>query len=100
MPCLIHQFRAPLTTGEEERYVARIYGDQVQGLWEGWLVFVPVDGGPTLRTPVETEQATRQDLGYWAVGLGTAYLESALDRARDQLRSRPAWLSDPAHPAA
>jgi len=50
-------------------------------MWEGWVEFDPVDGGPTIRTPRETTQPNRADAEYWATGLEPVYLEGALDRA-------------------
>lgn len=49
------------------------------GLWEGWLEFLPVDGEP-LRSGRETTQPNRNDLEYWAQGLTATYLEGALAR--------------------
>jgi hypothetical protein len=43
--------------------------------------FVPVDGGPPIRSPRETTQPNRVDTEYWATGLTTVYLEGALQRA-------------------
>lgn len=52
------------------------------GLWEGWIEFVPADGlVAPIRTARETEQPNRADLMYWATGLTGAYLEEALKRA-------------------
>jgi hypothetical protein len=69
---------------------------QSDGLWEGWLEFVPADGGPALRTPRETEQHSRDDLLYWATGLGAAYLEGALERALDHAGDPPTTGAAPA----
>lgn len=52
------------------------------GLWEGWLEFVPATGEyDTVRTGRETGQPNRADLVYWAEGLSQVYLEGALGRA-------------------
>lgn len=52
------------------------------GVWEGWIEFIPVDGGgASLRTPRETTQPNRTDAAYWATGLSGIYLEGALERA-------------------
>jgi hypothetical protein len=51
------------------------------GLWEGWIEFIPVTGGTPLRTPRETTQPNRRDAVYWATGLTSVYLAGALDRA-------------------
>jgi len=54
------------------------------GLWEGWIEFLPIGGGA--RTPIrsgrETEQPNRDGVLYWATGLSHVYLEGALARAR------------------
>lgn len=77
------QFDRPLSDEAGRSCVVRICGREADdGLWEGWIEFDPQDGGPTLRTPQETEQPNRVDLEYWATGLTVAYLEGALERAR------------------
>lgn len=53
---------------------------RADGLWEGWIEFVPIEGEP-LRTGRETTQPNRDDLMYWAQGLTATYLEGALRRA-------------------
>jgi hypothetical protein len=51
------------------------------GLWEGWLEFVP-DGSPGVRrTGRETTQANLDAIIYWATGLEQVYLEGAFQRA-------------------
>jgi hypothetical protein len=61
------------------------------GLWEGWVEFVPLDGGAPIRTPRETTQPNFRDAAYWASGLTTVYLEGALDRALNPpIRRMPA----------
>jgi hypothetical protein len=79
-------------------YEPRVRGRirQSDGLWEGWLEFVSSDGGPVLRTPRETEQHSREDLLYWASGLGDAYLEGALQRALDHAGDEPPAVAAPA----
>ena len=49
--------------------------------WHGWIEFVPVDGGPTIRTPRETTQRNRADTAMRATGLTRVYLDGALRRA-------------------
>jgi hypothetical protein len=51
------------------------------GLWEGWIEFVPLDGGPAVRSPRETTQPNGRDAAYWASGLTPIYLEGSLGRA-------------------
>jgi hypothetical protein len=50
-------------------------------MWEGWVEFIPLDGKPAIRSGRETTQPNRIDTQYWATGLGTVYLEGALQRA-------------------
>jgi hypothetical protein len=67
-----------------ERYVARAYMDrQADGLWEAWLVFLPLTKGAALATGRETTQGKREHVLYWASGLGRTYLQGALERALD-----------------
>jgi hypothetical protein len=51
------------------------------GTWEGWLEFLPVDGGAPVRSARETTQPNRTDAAYWATGLTAVYLDGALKRA-------------------
>ena len=72
-------------TGRE--YVARACGRKCDdGHWEGWLEFVPLDGGIVARTARETTQPNRTDTAYWATGLTGVYLEGALRRALDPVQ--------------
>ena len=52
--------------------------------WQGWIEFIPVNGGDPLRSPRETTQPNRVDAIYWATGLTGVYLEGALRRALEQ----------------
>ena len=56
-------------------------GVMSDGLWEGWIEFIPLTGGAPLRSPRETTQPKRADTIYWATGLTPVYLEGALVRA-------------------
>ena len=51
------------------------------GMWQGWMEFLPVAEGTPLRTGRETTQPNHTDLLYWATGLTPVYLEGALERA-------------------
>ena len=64
-------------------YRPRAYGEaQLDGTWDGWLVFFPVDGGAAIAPPSrETTQSSLQALTTWADGLRPVYLEGALARA-------------------
>ncbi|MDQ3698324.1 MAG: hypothetical protein M3373_09910 [Gemmatimonadota bacterium] len=85
---LLH-FEADVVTPGGARYAPRACGRlRDDGLWEGWIEFVPDDGGAGLRTGRETTQPNRTDLVYWATGLSAVYLEGALQRALEP-PSRP-----------
>lgn len=76
------RFPTPILGDQGHAYVARICGRQSEdGLWEGWVEFIPGDGGPVLRTERETKQPKHSDLEYWASGVSATYLEGALERA-------------------
>jgi hypothetical protein len=60
------------------RAIGRLGAD---GMWQGWLEFVPVGGGEPVISAVESTQPEREHLVYWATGLSPVYLEGALKRA-------------------
>ena len=62
-------------------YRAQACGSQRGNTWEGWIEFIPVDGGPAVRSSRETTQPNFTDAQYWASGLTHVYLEGALKRA-------------------
>jgi hypothetical protein len=75
-------FSTPIASGDGHFYTARACGGKaVDGLWQGWIEFTPVDGGTSIRSPRETTQPNRVDAEYWATGLTPVYLEGALQRA-------------------
>jgi hypothetical protein len=75
------KFEGTVTGIDERAYEARACGrERTDGLWEGWLEFVPNDGTAALRTGRETTQPNRDDLVYWATGLTAGYLDGALLR--------------------
>jgi hypothetical protein len=82
MDGLLYTYAEPVGDGNGNYYTAQVHGDtDAEGRWVAWLVFVPEDGrGPTRRTGIETTQATRDALVFWATGLETTYLEGALGR--------------------
>lgn len=83
------EFTDPITS-DGGAYIARACGAQMSdGMWQGWIEFVPVGDGEPVRSSRETTQPNRQDTQYWATGLTYVYLEGALKRARQPL-SRPA----------
>ena len=84
------QFPGRIVSGEAV-YRAQACGAPMNdGLWAGWIEFIPLDGGgPPLRSPRETTQPNRGDAEYWATGLTPVYLEGALRRAqRPVIRQR------------
>lgn len=48
--------------------------------WEGWIEFLPLDGGTPMRSRRETTQPNRTDTAYWANGLSAVYLRGTLER--------------------
>jgi hypothetical protein len=73
------------------------------GHWQGWIEFLPRDGGPALQTGRETTQSQKEHLQYWASGLSPDYLESALGRASRTHSTSPAPpppLEEPSYDAA
>ena len=87
MATLVHRPSTPLRLGDTV-YAAEVWAEQrADGLWEGWIDFVPSDGGPVLRTGAETTQSNTDALTYCATGLEPIYLDGALARAIDHLRA-------------
>lgn len=85
------EFPETVIAKDGRAYIARACGVQADhGLWQGWLEFVPVDGGTPVRTSRETTQPNRVDTAYWATGLTPVYLEGALGRALNPLTELPA----------
>jgi hypothetical protein len=79
---VVLQFTEPLPGGDGRTFDVRACARPMDdGRWEGWLEFLPLDGGAALPTPRETTQPNRTDLVYWATGLTRVYLEGALERA-------------------
>jgi hypothetical protein len=70
-----------LTSTDGRAYTARACGRRRDdGLWEGWLEFMPADDSPVIRSARETTQPNLADLDYWASGLTAVYLDGALER--------------------
>ena len=77
-------------------YQARAVGRLANNIWEGWLEFVPIDGGTeVLVSGVESTQPEKEHLVYWATGLTPVFLEGALRRARSPLTVRVRALEVP-----
>ena len=98
------QFPRPIAAPDGRLYEARACGSVLSvNTWQGWIEFVPLDGGLPIRSPRETTQPNRTDTEYWATGLTDVYLEGALRRALEPpphaaptLRPQPSVFSRPA----
>lgn len=90
-------FDAPVSD-ELGEYRAQAVGRRAEdGMWEGWVEFIPVDGSTeVLATPVESRQPEREHLAYWATGLTPVFLEGALHRARRPVKVRVRTVELPA----
>ena len=81
------EFETAVRDANGREFVARACGRECpDGHWEGWLEFVPLDGGVVVRSARETTQPNRVDTEYWATGLTAVYLEGALRRALEPVR--------------
>ena len=79
---VLARFNVPVSDQERRQYRAQACGAPMpDGLWEGWIEFIPIDGGPAVRSPRETTQPNGRDAAYWASGLTPIYLEGSLGRA-------------------
>jgi len=88
-----HPLRA--LDGDGTPYRARVLAAQNdRGTFDGWLELVAERGArAVLRTERETVQATRDDVAYWASGLGALYLHGALERAKRRAGWTPPRLA-------
>jgi hypothetical protein len=78
----IHTYSFRFQADEGTLYTIQARGERRDdGMWEGWLEFLPLDGGEPLRTGRETTQPNRDALAYWASGLEPIYFEGAFERA-------------------
>jgi hypothetical protein len=79
---VLARFSDHVADDEGRAYRAQACGaPNADGLWDGWIEFMPLDGGPAVRSPRETTQPNGRDAAYWASGLTAIYLEGALARA-------------------
>lgn len=90
------EFTDPVTANGRS-YIARACGSEMaDGMWQGWIEFVPLGDGEPVRSARETTQPNRQDTEYWATGLTYVYLEGALKRATQPLvRPAPREIEGP-----
>jgi len=87
---ILFQFDTPLVVTDGPSYLPRACGREAEnGLWEGWIEFLPDDGSAVLSSRRETLQPNREAVVYWATGLTPIYLEGALARTLEP-RRRPA----------
>src|SRR5688572_25657570 len=93
------EFSDSIADSDGITYAARACGaESDNGHWQGWIEFVPMDGGDAIRSGRETTQPNRTDTLYWATGLTQVYLEGALQRALKPLTLRaPRPLGTPAY---
>lgn len=102
MAIVLMEFMNELVGASGTRYEARACArEREDGLWEGWVEFVPVGGdGETIHTGRETTQPNEPDIRYWASGLTGPYLEGALSRAEGPVpRATPRPQVSAPHPA-
>jgi hypothetical protein len=79
---VIREFATQLRGNDGRSYAVQATGrERADGLWEGWLEFLPIGDGEPVSTARETTQPNRKDLLYWAGGLTDPYLDGALARA-------------------
>ena len=79
---VLARFNEPVMDQDRRKYRAQACGaPMADGLWEGWIEFVPMDGGSAVRSPRETTQPNGRDAAYWASGLTPIYLQGSLGRA-------------------
>lgn len=83
MPQLVRQHSDRVQDTLGNVYEVFVYGEpRLDGTWEGWLEFVPLDSALTARrTERETTQPDLPALEYWATGLEPLYLAGAFERS-------------------
>jgi hypothetical protein len=86
---VLAEFAEPIAGDDGVLYRARAAGAAMaDGMWEGWIEFIPAVGGAAVRTPRETTQPNHGAAVYWATGLTAVYLQGALGRALKPLVRR------------
>lgn len=87
---VIRKLETQLRGSDGRSYTAQVSGrERPDTLWEGWIEFLPLDGGDPLVTSRETTQPNRDDLVYWAGGLTDPYLDGALIRVLTPVKAKP-----------
>ncbi len=93
---VLAQFADSISDETGRRYRAQACGaPMTDGLWEAWIEFAPIDGGPPVRSPRETTQPNLRNIAYWASGLTAIYLEGALRRALNPPIRRVPAVAEP-----
>lgn len=93
---VLTEFTEPVSSADGKSYIARACGDEMSdGMWQGWIEFVPIGDGEPVRSARETTQPNRLDTEYWATGLTPIFLEGALSRALNPLRRAQARQPEP-----
>jgi hypothetical protein len=83
------EYRTLLRSTTGRVFSSRAWGAEARDgtpRWNGWLEFIPIDGGAPVSTGHETTQSNRTCTLRWAQRLSGSYLEGALGRA---LKSPP-----------
>lgn len=93
---VLASFATPVSDNLGSYYARAVGRPAPDNMWEGWIEFVPVDGGSdVLVSGVESRQPEHQHLVYWATGLTNVYLEGALNRARKPHTVRVPVIDEP-----
>lgn len=83
MPEVLATYDKPVIAPDGTAYRAQAVGSPAAdgtARWEGWIEFLPLDGGSPLVSRRETTQPNRRDTAYWATGLSPVYLSGTLER--------------------
>ena len=78
---VLQQYTTPVQSPGGTFNARAIAVERDDGTWEGYIEFVPTNGGKPLRTDRETSQPNRDAVAYWASGIEPVYLAGALERA-------------------
>ena len=81
MDDVLQEYTTLVDRGGTTYRVRAVATPRADGTWEGSLEFVPVSGGPAVRTGRESSQPNRDAVAYWASGIEPVYLAGALERA-------------------